>query len=399
VAAAAATGQPAVIGRVATPAEAAEAATGNGIEITHSGDANGVNEVKLKKDGEDEGYLVFNHNGSTASVASTQIFDKENMGKGYGQQMLTEAAKKAKMQGAKAFTSDENGDMTEDAKRPWESLIRKGQPVERITLPNGKPGYSWDLTKIDAEGKPIPEEEKEAPEPKPAKPGTAVVNGEEVKAAEGSPTEIATRRKVVGTAAAVAAATQHAESAPAEKTEEAAAATPVAQPAAAAPTRSKDDLRALVTKQAAQEGLRPGLYEAQIQQESGYNPRAISHAGAKGLAQFTDQTAKQYGLDDPFDPEKSAAAGAMYMRDLIDRFNGDERKALAAYNWGATNVRNAVHEFGAAWMSHTPEETQHYVRAIEANAPHVDARAAHVPALPGSLAHPVRPRDTQGASQ
>src|SRR5208282_2823825 len=249
VAAAAATGQPAVIGRVATPAEAAEAATGEGIEITHSGDK-GVNEVKLKVDGDDKGYLVYNHNGSTASVASTTIMDAADRGKGYGQQMLTEAAKKAKMQKSNALTSDENGEMTEDAKRPWESLIRKGQPIERITLPNGKPGYSWDLTKIDAEGKPIPEEEEKAPEPKPAKPGTAVVNGEEVKAAEGSPTEIATRRKVVGTAAAVTAARQHAESAPVEKTEEGLQTAPAAPfPVEAAPQPvSRDAIQATVTK-------------------------------------------------------------------------------------------------------------------------------------------------------
>src|SRR5208282_2875690 len=101
-----------------------------------------------------------------------------------------------------------NGDMTEDAKRPWESLIRKGQPVERITLPNGKSGYSWDLTKIDAEGKPIPEEEEEAPTPKPAKPGTAVIGGKTVKAAPNHPAEITAgtaQRRAAGATTATAA--------------------------------------------------------------------------------------------------------------------------------------------------------------------------------------------------
>lgn len=167
--------------------------------------------------------------------------------------------------------------------------------------------------------------------------------------------------------------------------------------AAAAQPANRDEIKATVTRHAQQENLRPGLLEALIQQESGYNPRAISPKGAKGIGQFTDDTAKQYGLDDPYDVEKSAQASSMYMRDLLDRFNGDERKALAAYNWGATHVRNAVHEFGADWLNHAPDETQHYVRAIEANAPRETvARTAHTPELP----HPVRTHATsEGAAQ
>ena len=415
--AASATPQVAVVGRVATPAEAAEMQTGNGVEITHSGDANGPNEVKLKVDGDDKGYLVFNHNGSTASVVSTQIFDKADQSLGYGQQMLNEAALKAKMQGSKALTSDENGDMTESAKWPWEALIRKGQPVERITLPNGKLGYSWDLTKIDAEGKPIPEEEgkAEAPKAKPAKP-EANKGGDERAAAQpvvspgpppasnphtAAPASTSANGPRNYTAAAARGIANPNPVGPEQKpaTEENPQTAPTAPLPAAAGSQpaNREAIKAVVTQRAQEQGLRPGLYEALIQQESGYNPRAISDAGAKGLAQMTDQTAQELGLDDPYDVDKAASAGARYLRTLLTRFNGNERQALGAYNWGPTRVRDAVHEYGTDWLQHAPEETQHYVRAIEANAPRETvARTAHTPELP----HPIRSHTVvEGAAQ
>jgi hypothetical protein len=77
----------------------------------------------------------------------------------------------------------------------------------------------------------------------------------------------------------------------------------------------------------------PGLLAAQLMAESGFNPSAISPAGALGIAQFMPATAHSYGLRDPFDPVASIDAQAHLMSDLLRRFHSVPL-ALAAYNAG-----------------------------------------------------------------
>jgi hypothetical protein len=79
------------------------------------------------------------------------------------------------------------------------------------------------------------------------------------------------------------------------------------------------------------------LLAAQLYVESGFNPFAISPAGARGVAQFMPGTARAYGLGDPFDAESSIDAQARLMRDLLRRF-GAVPLALAAYNAGPAPV-------------------------------------------------------------
>ena len=81
----------------------------------------------------------------------------------------------------------------------------------------------------------------------------------------------------------------------------------------------------------------PGLLAAQLMAESGFNPRAVSPAGALGIAQFMPATAGSYGLRDPFDPIASIDAQARLMSDLLQRFHSVPL-ALAAYNAGAGAV-------------------------------------------------------------
>ena len=81
----------------------------------------------------------------------------------------------------------------------------------------------------------------------------------------------------------------------------------------------------------------PGLLAAQLMAESGFNPRAVSPAGALGIAQFMPATARSYGLRDPFDPLASIDAQAHLMSDLLRRFHSVPL-ALAAYNAGAGAV-------------------------------------------------------------
>jgi soluble lytic murein transglycosylase-like protein len=79
------------------------------------------------------------------------------------------------------------------------------------------------------------------------------------------------------------------------------------------------------------------LISAQIYVESGFDPDAVSPAGAQGIAQFMPATAQAYGLSDPFDPAQAIDAQAHLMHDLLGRF-GSVPLALAAYNAGPAPV-------------------------------------------------------------
>jgi Zn-dependent protease with chaperone function len=87
---------------------------------------------------------------------------------------------------------------------------------------------------------------------------------------------------------------------------------------------------------AAREGLDPQLLRSMAWAESGFNPAAKSPRGATGLLQVLPETARKYGATDLDDPAQVAAAGAKYLRFLLDRYHGDVEKAVAAYNCGET---------------------------------------------------------------
>lgn len=108
---------------------------------------------------------------------------------------------------------------------------------------------------------------------------------------------------------------------------------------------------------AQQYGLDPQILLHQAQQESGLNPNSVSKAGAIGVMQLMPGTAKDLGVN-PRDPSANIYGGAHYMRQLLDRYDGNYRLALAAYNAGPARVDAYLK--GRA----LPAETQAYVPAI-----------------------------------
>jgi predicted RNA-binding protein len=82
----------------------------------------------------------------------------------------------------------------------------------------------------------------------------------------------------------------------------------------------------------------PDFINSVIRAESGFNDRAVSKKGAQGLMQLMPQTASQLGVTNSFDPNANVEGGTKYLRELLEKYNYDVPKALAAYNAGSRRV-------------------------------------------------------------
>lgn len=116
----------------------------------------------------------------------------------------------------------------------------------------------------------------------------------------------------------------------------------------------------MVDRIAGEQGVESPLVHSVIRAESNYNPAAVSPKGALGLMQLIPSTAKRFGVGDVFDAQENIRGGVRYLRFLLDYYQGDYAKAIAAYNAGeaAVDKYNGVPPYA---------ETRNYVRQVAKN--------------------------------
>lgn len=151
---------------------------------------------------------------------------------------------------------------------------------------------------------------------------------------------------------------------------------------AAAQTSPAPSIDEIIERVAAEHGVETPLVHSVIRAESNYNPHAISPKGAQGIMQLIPATAKRFGVSNAFDPEENIQGGVRYLRFLLDYFNGDYPRAIAAYNAGEAAVEryNGIPPYA---------ETQNYVYRVAKNLKTARQQQANKPAkqpLPAATA-------------
>jgi len=120
--------------------------------------------------------------------------------------------------------------------------------------------------------------------------------------------------------------------------------------------RAPADLDDIIDRASRTYGVDKDLITSVIQAESDFHPDATSPKGAMGLMQLMPDTARGLGVSNAYDPEQNVIGGTRYLKGLLERYNGDVKLALAAYNWGMGNLERST--------GNLPEETRNYIARI-----------------------------------
>ncbi len=118
-----------------------------------------------------------------------------------------------------------------------------------------------------------------------------------------------------------------------------------------------DDIDMIINQAADMFSVDPDLIRGVIKAESNFNIHSTSPKGAMGLMQLMPATARDLGVRNPYDPYENVMGGTRYLKGLLDRYDGDVDRALAAYNWGMGNVEKHPNRL--------PGETRTYVSRIK----------------------------------
>ena len=159
------------------------------------------------------------------------------------------------------------------------------------------------------------------------------------------------------------------------------------------PARPQNDLNTVVNDASGRYRLDPDLVNSVIKAESGFNVHAISRKGAQGLMQLMPGTASQLGVGNSFDAQANVEGGTKYLRALMEKYNFDMVKALAAYNAGPQRVER----FGGVPPYY---ETKAYVaRVVKDFNRKKMAEAATTKGRPTKVANTTSKRSASAASQ
>ena len=178
---------------------------------------------------------------------------------------------------------------------------------------------------------------------------------------------------------------------------------PASVPAAASVTPARlpkpaavkqQDLKEVINTISDQHHLDPDFISSVIHAESGFNPRAVSPKGARGLMQLMPGTASKLGVSNAFDPRANVEGGTRYLSELLERYNFDVIKALAAYNAGPHRVQ----QYGGVPPYY---ETRTYVARIvrDYNRKKIAERKAVAATAKAARTKPASPKTSAGVKQ